>query len=360
MQRWGDVFATQGTQHKERSKHPAVGLEATSYVVGSATVYRRRLGRRKLRTFWVGLVSAVVLATAIVAVLVATILVRRRRAPYRRDGRARAPSLELPVLANGDAVERENGAVLALSELRGHPVVLNFWAPWSDASAREAPLLEAAWRARRGSGLVVVGVDVRDLDDNALPSLRRRVQTYVGLTAKTDDVYLAYGLEGVPSTYFIDHFGRIRARVVGEVSKARLTEESQRSSGPDERGRCRAPTAVGSSARVPSTSGRGGLRSAAPGSAGGGGCPSRAARTRRVGDPARPAAAWPIRRASRWSPLSPTPVRSAQGHRVVAREGQLRPDSRPRAWGLGVRDVLSHPAPEARSSGERASGGSQL
>lgn len=168
------------------------------------------------------LVLVVPVGVAVVAISVAA--VRRMWASRPHGERPRPPSFALPVLANGTAVERADGDVLALSDLHGHPVVLNFWAPWSDACAREAPLLEAAWRACREAGVVIVGVDVRDLEDNAGAWVRRRGLTYPCVSARGDNVYRAYGLSAVPVTYFIDGAGRVRARIDGEISDAQLLE----------------------------------------------------------------------------------------------------------------------------------------
>ena len=45
-------------------------------------------------------------------------------------------------------------------ELRGRPVVLNFWASWCATCKGEAPVLERDWMHYRGRGLVVLGVAV--------------------------------------------------------------------------------------------------------------------------------------------------------------------------------------------------------
>lgn len=163
-----------------------------------------------------------IVPVAVAAVVITSAAVRRAWSSRPRDHGPRPPAFALPVLANGSAIQRTDG-VLALSDLRGHPVVLNFWAPWSDACAREAPLLEAAWQTCREAGVVVVGVDVQDLEDNAGAIVRRRGLTYPCVTA-SDDVYRAYDLSGVPVTYFIDSAGRVRTRMDGEISAVQLSE----------------------------------------------------------------------------------------------------------------------------------------
>ena len=48
---------------------------------------------------------------------------------------------------------------VSLSELRGEPVVLNFWASWCVPCGREAPRLAASAKAHRGE-VVFLGLDV--------------------------------------------------------------------------------------------------------------------------------------------------------------------------------------------------------
>jgi len=136
----------------------------------------------------------------------------------------RAPDFALPVLANAAAVGKRDGEPLSLSELRGHPVVLNYWASWCDPCKREAPILEGAWRYARGRGAVVLGIDVQDLSGNALKFIARFGQTYPIVRDKSDETYRAYGLTGVPETFFLDRAGRVRIHWVGEINAKQIAE----------------------------------------------------------------------------------------------------------------------------------------
>jgi cytochrome c biogenesis protein CcmG/thiol:disulfide interchange protein DsbE len=113
---------------------------------------------------------------------------------------------------------------LDLRELRGHPVVLNFWASWCIPCREEAPILHAAAARHRGQ-VVFVGVDVKDLTDDALAFARKYQVNYVSARdGSGDKTWSRYGLTGVPETYFIDASGRIVAHIPGAVS-ARTLEE---------------------------------------------------------------------------------------------------------------------------------------
>jgi cytochrome c biogenesis protein CcmG, thiol:disulfide interchange protein DsbE len=110
---------------------------------------------------------------------------------------------------------------LSLSELRGQPVVLNFWASWCIPCRREAPRLAASAEAHRGQ-VVFLGLDVKDFSSDARGFLRHFHVNYVSVRDGGGGSYDAYGLTGLPETYFLDRRGRIVAHVVGEISRTSL------------------------------------------------------------------------------------------------------------------------------------------
>jgi len=113
------------------------------------------------------------------------------------------------------------GGALDLRILRGHPVVVNFWASWCIACRAEAKLLVV--EAATHPGVVFIGVDVQALRGDATGFLRRYSVTYTAVWDKTNSTYENYGLTGVPETYYLDRQGRIVAHDPGPVSSASLT-----------------------------------------------------------------------------------------------------------------------------------------
>jgi cytochrome c biogenesis protein CcmG/thiol:disulfide interchange protein DsbE len=106
---------------------------------------------------------------------------------------------------------------LALSELRGQYVVLNFWASWCIPCKDEAPQLERLWQTYRDRGLVVLGVNIQDLEQEAMKFLAQTRPTYPNVRDIDGAVYRAYGLTGVPETFFITREGRIIRKFPGAV-----------------------------------------------------------------------------------------------------------------------------------------------
>jgi len=112
---------------------------------------------------------------------------------------------------------------LALRQLRGRPVVLNFWASWCIPCKKEAPVLAAAAHAHAGE-VAFLGIDVQDLTSDAHAFLRAHGVRYASLRDNSGTTYDGYGLTGVPETYWIDARGRIVAHFAGPVTSAQLDD----------------------------------------------------------------------------------------------------------------------------------------
>ena len=112
---------------------------------------------------------------------------------------------------------------LSLRELRGHPVVLNFFASWCVACKDEARLLHV--KAQQSAGRVLfLGVDVQDLTGDARAFARKYQINYVAVRDRSNATYSAYGLTGVPETYFIDSRGRIVVHIPGEATRSTIDQ----------------------------------------------------------------------------------------------------------------------------------------
>jgi cytochrome c biogenesis protein CcmG/thiol:disulfide interchange protein DsbE len=143
----------------------------------------------------VSVVASVLAVGAVLGLLLVGLLAARTDTSIA-DALARgdpyaAPEFALPILINGRAVGRRDGVVLELSELRGRPVVLNFWASWCIPCRREAPRLEAAWRRHRADGLLILGLNIQDLSRDARAFVRRYRQRYPSVRDKGETSYRA-------------------------------------------------------------------------------------------------------------------------------------------------------------------------
>ena len=115
---------------------------------------------------------------------------------------------------------------LSLDELRGTPVVLNFWASWCSPCRQEATRLEQGWRRWGRRGVLFLGVDMQDLTGDARDFLRRQSVTYPTIRDPGKGVAKSYGATGIPETYFISADGRVVAHVIGVVSDTQVDSAS--------------------------------------------------------------------------------------------------------------------------------------
>jgi len=144
---------------------------------------------------------------------------------------ADAPDFELPVLVRGRSGPLESRLApaledgrLASTELRGTPVVLNFWASWCPPCRTEAPVLERAWQRSRGRGTVFLGLNMQDVTGDATAFVREFGITYPNVRDQSDAVAQEWGVAALPETFFIDRRGRVVAHVIGAISERQLDE----------------------------------------------------------------------------------------------------------------------------------------
>lgn len=126
-----------------------------------------------------------------------------------------APAFTLEQL---DADER-----LALSQFRGQVVVVNFWASWCLGCRREHPDLMAAFARYRDRGVVFLGILFQDSPAGARAYIKELGGGWPTLLDPGSRTAVAFGVYGVPETFFIDRDGIVRYRRVGESSYELLT-----------------------------------------------------------------------------------------------------------------------------------------
>ena len=134
----------------------------------------------------------------------------------RRDPRP-APDFSLRQLGAQDRM-------VALTALRGRPVVVNFWASWCVPCRKELPAIQRV-ADDVDSNVAVIGVNHLDNEQDALDFAKD-----VGITFPTGydrggEVAPRYRLFGMPTTVFIDERGRIVHQKTGEITETELREK---------------------------------------------------------------------------------------------------------------------------------------
>ncbi|MCA9959730.1 MAG: redoxin domain-containing protein [Anaerolineales bacterium] len=118
--------------------------------------------------------------------------------------------------------EWEGQDAVALADLQGKPVVVNFWASWCVECRLEADLLEQAWQQYKDQGVVFVGIAYSDVEPNAKEYLREFNVTYPNAPDLGTSISDDYEITGVPETFFIDRNGVIQHVQIGPVNASMM------------------------------------------------------------------------------------------------------------------------------------------
>ena len=165
----------------------------------------RRLGFRHL-------VAALVVPLVLAALLGAYLVSRSPSGSPTAIGKV-APDFSVADL---------DGNPIRLADLRGRPVIVNFWASWCGPCVEEFPLLNEAAQRHADDGLVVIGIVWADRTAAARDFMVRNGATWAAAMDPGEQVARDYGILGPPETYFIGRDGIIRGRHIGQITAASL------------------------------------------------------------------------------------------------------------------------------------------
>lgn len=120
-----------------------------------------------------------------------------------------APSFALREVGTNQTID--------LTQFRGKPTVVNFWATWCAPCWEEHPVLVANARSLQPN-VQFLGVVFQDKEDKILGFLNQRGSSYPTVVDEAGKTAIAYGVGGVPETFFVDANGVIRAKYAGPMS----------------------------------------------------------------------------------------------------------------------------------------------
>jgi cytochrome c biogenesis protein CcmG, thiol:disulfide interchange protein DsbE len=155
---------------------------------------------------------------AIAGVIFVTSLQRSATVPLTGDqstGSAhvgsRAPEVGLVAL---------DGKQVSLSNFRGKPVWVNFFATWCPPCKDELPEIERRYERAQPRGLVVLGVDQQEKPAQVKPFIARFGLRYPVVIDEAGQGAITYNLIALPTSVFIDRGGVVRFIQIGQMSPA--------------------------------------------------------------------------------------------------------------------------------------------
>ena len=115
-----------------------------------------------------------------------------------------------------------SGGKMSLADLKGKPVIVNFWASWCIPCKDEAPALQKTYEKYRAQGLTVLGIDAQDFRQDARRFTKRFGVTYPVVYDGSGSTLGKWGVTGFPETFFIDRSGRlVGERIQGGIDTER-------------------------------------------------------------------------------------------------------------------------------------------
>jgi len=163
--------------------------------------------------------------TASVATIVAT--------PTATPEIAAAPAPLIP-LGGGPAVGQPapdftlvglDGKTIRLSDFRGQPVVVTFFATWCGPCTEELPRLQATYQKDRAKGLQVLLIDLKE-PPAEVQAFAKELGLNMPIAVDEKGIVASHGyaLTNIPATYFIDGSGVIRGVQFGPVAPKTLAD----------------------------------------------------------------------------------------------------------------------------------------
>ncbi len=131
------------------------------------------------------------------------------------DSDAMTPKLQGKPAPGFTLVDLE-GKKVSLAELKGKPVLVNFWATWCAPCKLEMPWFEEFHKKYAGQGLVIVGIAADDASKKIInDSVTKLGVTYPILLSdgKVTDAY--GGVDYLPESFYVDRSGKVMLETAG-------------------------------------------------------------------------------------------------------------------------------------------------
>lgn len=124
-----------------------------------------------------------------------------------------APDFALKAVGTGETID--------LTQFRGKPMVVNFWATWCRPCYEEHPVLVSNAQMMQGQ-VQFLGVVFQDKEEKIQQFLNERGTAYPTLVDQAGKTAIAYGVGGVPETFFLNKDGKVVAKFEGPIDPESL------------------------------------------------------------------------------------------------------------------------------------------
>jgi len=113
-----------------------------------------------------------------------------------------------------------DGKQVSLSQFKGKPVIINFWATWCPPCRLEMPALEEISRQAADQGFVLLAVDQEEDAATVSSFLTQNHYDYLSVLDLDGSVSTMYQVSGIPTSIFVDAKGIVRDMHTGTMPDA--------------------------------------------------------------------------------------------------------------------------------------------
>lgn len=161
-------------------------------------------------------------AGAVLAVLVVVGIVLATRTPQE------ATAVQSPLLGQRapdfTGTDLTSGAPVSLASLRGHYVVINFFASWCDPCQQEAPDLSRFYYQQKSApdGAHMISVVFHDTNGSAVSFLQKNDDLWPAVSDPGGSIAERYGVTAPPTTFIVNPAGMVTAVLEGPSTQQNL------------------------------------------------------------------------------------------------------------------------------------------
>ncbi len=145
--------------------------------------------------------------------------------PDETSPTAPAEGTQVGDLAPDFQLQNLDGQVISFSDLRGKPVLLNFWATWCSPCRAEMPHIQQIYEEWSDRGLMLLAVDIGESSSIVKEFVQSNGLSFSVLLDTKKDVAQSYGIQGIPTTFFIDKDGVIQGLRLGAFQNKEQIEQ---------------------------------------------------------------------------------------------------------------------------------------
>ncbi|HHJ18585.1 MAG TPA: TlpA family protein disulfide reductase [Gammaproteobacteria bacterium] len=119
------------------------------------------------------------------------------------------------VTAPGFTLADMDGKKHKLSDYRGRPVIINFWATWCPPCRAELPSMNKAWTKIKDQGIDMLAVNVGEDEDTIFAFMSDYPIDFTILLDESGDMITHWPVKGLPTTFVINPEGKLVYRAIG-------------------------------------------------------------------------------------------------------------------------------------------------